>query len=134
MTLCNALAFALGFPVGHPFTAAPAVGAEERNFLSRQFRKDRFEHGTEVILLQHFAAHGGASEDQSIIGCNASLIEVHAHALIDIGTGAFGALGHCVRHGGGIAGSGPVYNCNFHEFVSSILLLGAGLRFSAVAC
>ena len=56
-------AAAVLFPGAHPFAVAPAVGAEQRHASCRtSCCLAGGEHRLELVLLQHFRAHGRAAE------------------------------------------------------------------------
>ena len=103
-------AAAVALPVVHPLAAAPAVRAEQSDFLAVQRTLQPRENWLELALLQLLSTHSGAAKGNHIK--LTQLCGGHVRAGNDGGGGAC-ALSDAVCHGLRVAGCAPEYNCYF---------------------
>ncbi len=50
------------FPIAHPLAIAPAIGAEQGDFLPFQLCSARLEYRVKLAFFQLLTAHGGAAK------------------------------------------------------------------------
>src|SRR5699024_6504055 len=99
---------------------APAVRAEQGDFLPFQLGLAAFEHGGEFALLQLFAAHGGAAKSDGV--------EAVHQGGVEFGGGEQGSFpaspGDSLRHGGGhgfgVSRPAPIDYSDFTHLVSNL--------------
>ena len=108
------------FPISHPLTVAPAVGAEKPHFLAGEGSLAGVKHGLEYKILKLLPTHGRAAEGNSIERRNHGSIKFAGLKQLSLSK-AVNPLQNRSGHGLGVPGAAPVNNSDFTHVYSSFL-------------